>query len=645
MKIKLFLFLFLSFNLSVSTFGQSTKKKANKLYEEGIKYWHARNFDKSIELMYKALKVDPEFAEAYQHLGRAYEIYGEVAKAEKCFLKVVELKPYDKKFGGVYYKVGYNYFEKGDYHNALKFLEKFLAASPRSEKFINIAKQRIANCKYGIEGMKNPIPFSPEALAPAVNAMEMQYFPVLSGDRETIIFTARVSAHPNHDENIWQSKKVNGKWQQATRIEEFTTMYNEGTCTISADGRTLIFTACADVRGGRQAGKRQIYGRCDLFISYKIGKRWSEPRNMGDVVNTKHWETQPSLSADGRTLYFASDKPGSIGGIDLWKTTRNTNGVWTKPVNLGNQVNTRRNEYSPFIHANGHSLFFSSDGYPSYGGQDLYKVELNSDGTWQRPENLGYPINNHRNQIGIFVTSDGKEGYYTNEQLNRRGQLFKSQIYKFEIPEKLKENLQSRYVKGTVYDAKTKKRLSAKVDLINLENKQMESSVHSDSQTGNYLIILNKGSEYALYVEKKGYLFQSLSFDYAEKDGKDVVVDVYLEPIDKEASIVLNNIFFESAKWDLLGKSKTELDKLVGFMQQNKTLKIEISGHTDNVGGASANQKLSESRAQAVVKYLVENGVETSRLKAKGYGETQPKFGNDTEENRAKNRRIEFRIL
>lgn len=636
---KIGLFLLLTWFCTQLSFAQlSTESdKAKKHFESASNMLKRREFMKAIEDLEKAIDADPKFAEAYLSLVAVYKMLRYPSKDYEPYLqKCVLLRPEDKRFASIYYDLGTIEFQKGDYKAAKPHLEKYLEMEERKIPYVDQARKYVESCDYAQEGMKKAVKFVPRPMPTTINRYVLQYFPAMSADGNMIIYTARTGTEPQHDENMHISYKKNGQWEEPENVSSLNTSYNEGTCSISADGKVLIFTACEGNSG------RPVFGRCDLFISIKQGGVWTNPMNMGSAVNTPFWESQPSLSADGKTLYFVSDRRGGIGGIDIWRSRLDEQGAWSTAENLGTEINTSSNEYSPFIHVNGRTLYFSSDGKESFGGADLYMSNLQSNGTWEKSKNLGYPINDHRNQMGLFVSSDGNKGYYSHES-QQDNKLISSKIYEFDMPDHLKP-LATNYVKGTVYDAKTKKKIKAKIELYNLEGQNVESSVSSDPIDGDYLIVLNKGSEYALYVSKENYLFQSLSFNYS-KNSKDVEIDVYLEPIDKAARITLQNIFFETGKWELHEKSKLELDRLFKFLKENNSLKIEIGGHTDDIGKDEDNLSLSEKRAEAVVNYLLEKGIDAARLVAKGYGETEPVVPNNSEEHRAKNRRIEFKVL
>ncbi|MBX2841885.1 MAG: OmpA family protein [Flammeovirgaceae bacterium] len=597
----------------------------------------SRDFEKSISALKKAVEIDPKFAEAHLDLGYNYFILRDLRNARVHLQKAAELKPDDQKFKYSYIRVAEFELREGNYKVAVDYAKKYLTynSSARYQRDVDEANRILEIGEFAIKGIQNPHDFKPVSLGDVVNKFPYQYFPVLTADNSSMVFIGR----QNKVENLFISTNENGVWSEPEPIKEINTNAQEGTCTISGDGKTLIFTACGETK------ERKVYGLCDLFISHKSGDEWSTPSNMGNRINRRSWESQPALSADGRTLYFVSDRPGGIGGNDIWMTKLNDKNQWTEPENLGPTVNTKRDEIAPFIHANGKTLFFSSEGYLGYGGYDFYKTELKSEKEWNTPENLGYPINDFSDQVGLFITADGTKAFYSNEDYES-GVIISSILTSFNFPEKLRPSKISDVVAGKVYDAVTKQPLNAQIKLTNIDSDNLISAVESDEKYGNYLIALTEGSKYALHVDRSGYLYKSLSFDYKkESESKVIELDIYLEPIVEGSIVTLNNIFFESGSFALLPESKTELDKLVTFMSENADLKIEIGGHTDDVGSDDQNKTLSLNRANSVKEFLTKAGIPESRIATEGYGETQPVSENTSEVNKAKNRRIEFKVM
>jgi outer membrane protein OmpA-like peptidoglycan-associated protein len=638
---KYFLYVCLSWIISFPAFAQNNSPaisdKARKYYEQAEPLMLARKFDQAIAVLNKAVEKEPAYAEAYYRLGNIHELLQNDTKAQENYAKSVELKPNYKPFIAAYYALGTIALRKGDYEQAKNYYESFIELKPARPAQFAEAKRNLANCLFALEAKKHPLPFSPKPLSKTVNKFALQYFPVLTADQQTLIFTARDTLATNDDENLYVSYLKNGEWTSPVSLSTgINTPENEGTCSISADGRTLVFTSCKG---------RESFGSCDLFVTYKVGDDWSMPINLGGKVNTSSWESQPSLSADGRTLYFTSDRRGGYGRRDIWMSQMGEDGVWGVAANLGTEINTPDDDLSPFIHVNGATLYFSSKGHLGLGGFDLFATERTGQNTWARPKNLGFPINTHDDQVSLFVTADGKKGYYSHEE--KRGRQYLSSIlHEFDIPEQIAVAHTSNYLKGTVYDAKTKQRIGAKIELFNLNTGNMDALMQADRKTGEYLTVLTQGSSYALYVNKEGYLFKSLYFDVNQKkEFEPLVLDVYLEPVRSGAKDILNNLFFATGEYKLEDISKTELDKLVKFMNENKTLRMEISGHTDDVGKDADNMELSKKRAKSVYDYLVSAGIQESRLTFAGYGETQFVAPNTSDKNRQLNRRIEFKVL
>lgn len=636
-RILIFSFLLMAASAGAQMPLATKSRKAIELYTEADNFRVRGQFSQAIGLLNQALEKDKNFVEAYYRLGIIYMSLKDFPQAIKNFEKGVSLTDDIRKQKVFWYDLGESYFTVGNYDQAEKILSSFLKAEMQNRVKIDRAKLLLSNVAFAKENKNNASAYKLKQLSDTVNAFVMQYFPVLTADQQQLIFTRRLGGGPNDDEDLVISKKnMNGRWDIPESLSKnINTKLNEGTCTISADGRKLIFTSCVG---------RQGHGSCDLFESVRIGDDWTEPKNLGSQVNSAEWESQPSLSADGRTLYFVSDRRGGSGRRDIWMSSLNDKGEWTRAKNVGKPVNTQYDEISPFIHVNNKILYFASNGLTGFGGYDIFSSEKDSASAWGKPQNMGSPINNHEDQFSLFITADGKKGYYSHEEA-RDGGYSVSNIYEIEIPEEKQIRFKSNYVKGTVRDKHTREPLSASIELINLETNATESLVFSDSISGAYLIVLTQGAEYALYVNKKQYLFRSLNFNYsALKDYEPITLDIDLEKAVEGTTAILQNIFFDVDKFDLKEKSVTELQKILRFLKENPSLKVEISGHTDNSGSAAYNLQLSQKRAQSVYNYLISNGIDSNKLIPRGYGSNQPLADNDSEEGRQKNRRIEFKL-
>lgn len=629
----------MTLTMCLSSRGQATlstkNKKAIDLYTQADNFRVRGQYKEAITMLEQAIGKDENFTEAYLRLGLVYKVRRSYVKSTETFLKGLSITTELKKQKGYFFELGENYLLQGDYAKSKDFLDRYLDGEILNKPRIEMANRWKRNDEYALANIKGVLKFQPRQLSDTVNAFAMQYFPVLTADEQELIFTRRLGGGQEHDEDLVVCRKdAAGKWLRPVSISNnINSQLNEGTCTISADGRQLIFTSCTGRKG---------YGSCDLFESRKIGDEWTQPVNLGPEINSSAWESQPSLSADGRMLFFVSDRRGGIGNKDIYVSYKLDENKWSKAENLGSKINTPYEEISPFIHVNGRTLFYASNGRPGFGGYDLYRSER-EDAQWTEPVNFGYPVNNHEDQFSLFITADGQHGFYSHEDNEK---LNSSEIFELTIPEELQLRYKSNYVKGVVRDRKTGKPLKARVELFNINKNELTSYVNSDSVTGEYLMVLTQGADYGLYVSSPGYLFQSLHFNYEVQENLvPVSLNVLLDPVETGASVILNNLFFDFNKFELQDKSITELDKVVRFLNENPKISIEISGHTDNVGTPSANLTLSLKRAQSVASYLVSHGVTSGRLVQKGYGADKPIRQNDTEENRQINRRIEFRIL
>jgi outer membrane protein OmpA-like peptidoglycan-associated protein/tetratricopeptide (TPR) repeat protein len=628
---RIFIFSLLLF-FAVFAFGQ--QRQYSTTNSEAIKYYALASqslddhlYDDAVAQLQKAISADDKFVEAHYQLGDLYRMMRKHEAAIDQYVKVVKLNPDFN--ASLYIKLGDEEISTTKYADAEKHLEKYLSFPNLTGQSIFHAQKLVADCKFSIQAVMHPVPFKPINMGPEINTADDEYLPVATADESTLIFTRKI----NNNEDFYKSVKVNGKWQKATYLSDQinTPEYNEGAQSISQDGKYLFFTGCNRPDG---------LGRCDIYISQKKGDDWSKPFDLAPPINTPGWESQPSISADGRTLYFVSNRRGGYGGYDIWKSTLTSNG-WGEPENLGPNINTSFDEQSPFIHPDDSTLYFSSNGWPGLGGKDLFVSRLGKDGKWGKPVNLGYPINSSGDENGLSVTANGNYAFFSSNNLNGYGGY---DIYTFELPPNLRPHLVT-YVKGKVADIKTTAPLEAAVEIIDLQKNMPVYQDYSDPVKGDFLATLTSGKNYGLNISKSGYLFYSENFSLVGHGTKNPFnVSVLLQPIEVGNKVILNNIFFDTNKFDLKSESIAELQKLVEFLTVNPTVHIEISGHTDNVGNDQLNQTLSENRAKAVYQYLISSQISPARLVYKGYGKTQPIAPNTTEDGRQKNRRTEFMI-
>lgn len=638
----LFAILFLTLGTTTFSFSQSkalstSSSKAARLYYKADEYVKARDFERALASLAEAVAKDPDFAEAYLKSANLHKMMGNKSAMFDNLEKGLQLLPYNPALAPYYFDLAELYFDRGAYEQAKARYGDFLKAGSKKPNLVERAQRQVVSADFALQAIQQPVNFSPVPLPVSINSFQLQYFPYTTADQRFFIYTARAGAKPEQDENIFISQQKDGSWQAPVSISDaINSPANEGAATISGDGKSLVFTSCSRPDG---------QGDCDLYISFRTGNDWSKPKNMGTAVNSKAWDSQPSLSADGRILYFSSTRGGGVGKEDIWMTQLNDDGSWQKPVNLGEPVNSTGRDMAPSIHASGAALYFVSDGHTGMGGLDVFKAARESGKQWSAPENLGYPLNTQADEGSLFITPDNKTGYYSRQESTNAGPTA-IKLYQFDVPDQWKSSASSTFAQGRVLDANTKNPIAAQVQLYDVGADSLVQQVTSDKITGEYTVVLTAGRQYALYVSAPKYLMNSLSFDYtSSKALTPIALDVYLEPLKAGAAVVLNNLFFDTGKYTLERKSKTELDKLSAFMQQNEGIRIEISAHTDDVGAEKDNLALSEKRAKAVVDYLAGYGISKGRIRYKGYGESKPMKPNTSEDNRQLNRRIEMQVL
>jgi outer membrane protein OmpA-like peptidoglycan-associated protein/tetratricopeptide (TPR) repeat protein len=606
-------------------------KKAIAAYERGLSLAEYGDYKAAVQYLNEAIRLDKNYIDAYLSLAG---VYGEVkdpassvATYEKAFAidsnYTSELRlPYSINLAGL-----------GQFDKALAAVEALLARQKMNPHTRKAAEFRRKSYLFALEYARthpaSNYVFAPKNIGEGVNSAESEYFPTMPIDGKALIFTRRLRGM---NEDFFVSENF-GKWEAARRLNgSINTPESEGAQNISQDGTWLVFAGC---------NRRDGFGSCDLYISYLTKEGWSEATNLGKTLNSEDWESQPCLSPDKKDLYFASKRPGGFGGSDLYVSHMLPNGRWSNPENLGPEVNTAGDEQGPFIHADNQTLYFASTGLPGYGDDDLFVMRRAPGGKWGKPENLGYPINTVNREGTLFIAADAKTAYYASDRGDGKGLM---DIYSFELREDIRPN-KTLWVKGKVFDDKTKKGLPSAVELIDLGSRQTLSKVQTDEE-GNYLITLPVGRDYAFNVARKGYLFYSDNYSLKGKDPDSTYKkDIPLQPIEISAAVVLRNIFFDFNKFELKEESQVELDRVVHLLSENPTVKIQIEGHTDNVGTAADNLKLSENRAKAVVSYLKGKGIAADRLSSKGFGATKPIAANTTEEGRAQNRRTELKVV
>ncbi|MFN8153117.1 MAG: OmpA family protein [Bacteroidia bacterium] len=618
----------------------STNKGAIRDFEDAKKQYDARQDVKAIKLLESAIGKDSSFIDAYLLLSSIYiesrdyasslEYLNLAIKTDPAYLPVI-----NKLAGELEFRIGNYVTAKADF---MRFASLSGNLSPESRVSID---RWLSNCDFAIQAIAHPVPFDPKNLGAGVNTSSSEYYPSFTVDQKEIIFTRDIPDNRSlegHQEDFYISAWKDSVWQIAKNAGmPLNSGLNEGAPSISADGRVLFFTACE---------RPDSKGSCDIYLSQRMPDgTWSKPINLGAPINTGAWESQPSFSSDGKTLYFVRGSYDASRNrqYDIYMAVFQTDMTWSEPVKLGENINTLMQEESVFIHPDNQTLYFSSTGHPGMGGLDIFFSRRQEDGSWGKPVNLGFPINTAADENSLVVSADGKKAYFASD---RKGGFGNLDLYAFDLYTEAQPLLVS-YVKARVSDAATGNPLAAQFEIIDVESGKTILSNTTDKKKGEFMACLPAGKNYMLNVNKETYLFYSDYFECKKATDKQnaYVLDIKLQQPKPGEKVVLRNIFFDVNKFNLKSESYPELKRLIALLKSQASMRIEVSGHTDNTGDKKANQILSENRAKAVREYLIGNGISAERITYKGYGDALPFASNDTEEGRALNRRTEFTIL
>lgn len=637
-------------------------KKLEKSYKNGIALFITGSYDEAEKVLAKVVDEEPLFTEAWVALSEInytrYRNANNIKSQNSSYVnyvrsleKVVESCPSYSNYS-VNYTLGKIFFDRDEFDNARKYLNTYLSNTKSSDKYYSDAKNTIDYMAEYQKLVYNPVPFAP-ILVQGVSTVNDDYLPLISPDGSLAFYT---HAYMKKDINSIYSEKIVEEYTVSRSIDgsgvkyttgeampyPFNTGKNQGASTITIDNSILYITICEFVS--------RDYDNCDIFYSVRKNNGWSELINMGPQINgLRTWESQPSISADGKVLYFASIRSDNIGfdqnnpTCDIWYSTKNDDGSWSIAKNLGPTINTSGNEKSPFIHSDSQTLYFSSDGHKGIGGFDIYFSKYR-DKSWTKPINIGYPINTKSNDLGFIVNTQGTKAYFASDKLKGNGGW---DIYSFDLyPEARPEKV--FLVKGQLIDDTGAAITEAKLEVRNIRTEEVSEGV-VDSETGKYAVAVTaekeKDDNYLMVVTKQDYSFTSALIEPTKETFEQpVVIDFEVKPIESGKTVELRDIYYSTASYEIDNKSLAVLDGFAIFLKENPSIEIEIRGHTDNIGSSQTNMTLSSNRAKSVYDYMISKGISSSRLTYKGYGPKTPIATNDTEEGRSKNRRTEFFI-
>lgn len=612
-------------------------QKSGKAMDKAYHYFSQQQWEECKAQLNLAIRYDSTAAEPYIMMAEVLLEQSEPMQAVTYYKKALERNP--QRWESLCYVLANTLFSIKDYRESIFYYDTILKIPGLDNKLIQAASERIIQAKTRVDLMASPVTFNPVNLGKRINTPGDEYINAVSADGQSIFFTRRIkNPKPVQGRNYSEDLYIAGIGNDASDTAAVLTYPPEkendaGSFCMSPDGRMILFTAC---------NRSDSYGGCDLYYSEKIDGKWSEARNLGRNVNSESWDAQPSLSPDGKRIYFASNRAGGGGNSDIWMTEKDARGRWQTPVNLGKPINGADADMVPVIHFDNQTLYFSSKSHPGMGGADLFISSIRNQ-SWTTPINLGYPLNTEADELIIVVNANGNYGLISSNTLDGSGGY---DIYSFKLIQEIRP-VPVTYFKGIIYDSITRQPLKADFEMIDTENDSTVITAESDAASGEFLVCIPCNRNYALNVSSKGYLFYSAHFPVKESQDAmiPVVKNIGLIPIAPGNTMILRNIFFEKDEYILSGESTAELTILLSFLKDNPALKIEISGHTDSDGPEDYNLELSMKRAEAVYQYLTGKGIDAERLTYKGYGETEPISDNETWQGKSQNRRTEVKIL
>ncbi|MFY0600515.1 MAG: PD40 domain-containing protein [Cyclobacteriaceae bacterium] len=611
-------------------------------FKKGMDAYNKHNLEGAIKNFQNATRYNERHQKAWYYLGICLNYSERYEEASVAFQRLTSLNPnYDYRF---YYDASKALIATNKFPEAQWCLNNYMKRMPHNSK-TTMMEHLIKNRLHYVE--KSPDIRAQEATTTlpdpmaSINSAYGDYTPQVNPTGTRLYFTSvrpggfdlveDSSKMVDFGEDIYFSTRIAGQWYAPELLPEpINSKGDDFGSAFTGDEQTMVYVRC---------GSPESIGNCDLYITHLAGTEWSEPENMGNVINSKDWDSQPTISSDGNRIIFTSARSGGYGGSDLYMTEKNHLGVWGIPQNLGSTVNTPLNDNSPYLAPDGKTLYYASEGHPGFGGTDVFYCVFEN-GKWSTPINLGDPINSSGDDTNFSISAQGM-AYFASAKSNDGNY----DIYQVELPDYLKPK-PTIVIQGIVSNSENEDPLAALVLVEDINTGELIAINKSNSVSGEYLIVLPAGRDYSVSASSKGFFFYSQNFDVPKDTSyQEIPMNIALEPIKKGTKVVLNNIFFESGKAELKPISYVELNKASDLLKDNKTMVIEIGGHTDNVGAAELNLKLSQARAKAVMDYMILAGIDASRLRSKGYGETQPIATNDTREGKAKNRRTEFEIV
>lgn len=616
----------------------SKSRKAIAFYQAGLSDFQIGNYDAAIFSLKQAIEKDRRFIEPHLLLAETYALKKNYNLSVEYYDKALNI---DENFFpfAVFLKAEVQ-LKQGEYEKAELDFSKYInhPQTPTTKK--NEAQQKIKLCQFAEELKKQPIRFNPNELSGHINTKYDDMGPRITADGKHLFFTITIPHDPykemnrnnSHDDFFVAQLLDSINWSEPQNLgSPINTNRSEGAIAISANGQKIFFAACNRPDG---------IGRCDIYQSEWQNGQWSQPRNLQEPINTKHWESQPALSPDGKSLYFVSDRKGGKGRLDIWVSHLSEQGTWQKPINLGDSINTTADEFTPFLHFDNQTLYFSSNGKLGMGEQDIFMAtRTQSDTVWLNVKNLGYPLNNHHDNYGLIVDAQGKNGYFSSYSEKTKS----IDLFDFVLDEKIRPK-PTFTLALAVTDQQNRRSIVGEITLQNIKKHHINQELTKSAEQKWVFTKITKQTQMAINCLSAGYNLYSAVLDTVATSDT-LFFNIEMKKTQTGDRIVLQNIYFDLDASTLTPESIMELKKLQQFLTQNPNLIIEIGGHTDDQGVEAYNKKLSTNRAKAVFEYLKAQGVPSNQLTYKGYGYESPLIKATTDRARQKNRRTEFTII
>nr|MBS0036778.1 OmpA family protein [Saprospiraceae bacterium] len=608
-------------------------RRAQNWFEEGHSLFTQEKYKEACASFDRVLDRFPNHLPSRYFHARSYFHENQYEKSAELFKNIVEGELSDPLYLDSWFFLGKSQFYNGEFSDARESFRIFLEVD--SDSYLKSRGKRwLRSAEFAEEAVKDPVEFEPKIVDIPLADYQSVYLPMKSFDGDRFFYTLR---EKGRERLVFSYIQGEGEYSPHRQFNILDNFPHTAASTLSPDGELMLLTIC---------NHPTSMGSCDIYVAYQRGGQWQGPFNIGSPVNSSSWESQPNFGPDGRTFYFSSDRPGGFGGRDIWKSEILDDGSFSDPVNLGPDINSAGNEGSPFMHPDGQTFYFKSDGHPGMGDFDLFLSRKSRDGNWLEPQNLGYPINTPYHDGAIFIDSDGKTAYMASDRLQPMEKRGIYRIFSFDLHSDA-QSTPVTYLKAFVVDAYTKQPLTAEVSMVELRTGE---EVYSGTlgSSGILFSVLRAGGTYTFNASLEGYQFTSFRFEPDSTATADdpYLLTVELNPIDEitetDKGIVLRNVLFEFGSHELDASSYSELDRLASYLLANDQLEVEIHGHTDNIGDPDHNMELSEHRAAEVVNYLIDKNVDPDRITGRGFGENKPVASNETEEGRAQNRRTEM---